>query len=343
MLEQVLTTFRPQAESRRLTLTSHLPPAPLWMEADPTRLEQVFTNLLDNAAKYTDVGGTILVSIEGGQTRQGHPGARVRVRDTGIGIRPDILPLVFDLFAQADETLERTRGGLGIGLTLVRNLVEMHGGQVEAHSAGAGQGSEFQVWLPLLSDAVDEARDVVLPDMVKRRRHVLLVEDNDDARQALQELMETWGHRVEGPESGPRGLELAAQHAPELALVDIGLPGLDGYRVAEQLRARMGPGIRLVALTGYGRMDDEEPGAGGGLRFAPGQARAARRAQPAPVGALAHSSFGLCLSLGNRGGSGAGAGDKDARTCASSSGLTGLVRRTSKPAWSARCRASYVP
>jgi signal transduction histidine kinase len=250
VLHQVLTVLRPLVEGRKLTLESSLPAVPLWMEADATRLEQVFTNLLDNAAKYTDAGGAISVRVER-ETRDGHPGAVVRVKDTGIGIRAEVLPLVFDLFSQADESLERSRGGLGIGLTLVRNLVEMHEGRVEAHSDGPGQGSEFVVWLPVLAEAEAEEREVVLPDLVKRRRHILLVEDNVDARQALQDLLETWGHRVEVAADGLRGVELAVRQPPELALVDIGLPGLDGYRVAEELRAKMGRSIRLVALTGY--------------------------------------------------------------------------------------------
>jgi signal transduction histidine kinase len=250
VLHQVLTVFRPQAEGRKLTLESSLPAVPVWMEADTTRLEQVFTNLLDNATKYTDAGGVISVLVER-ETRDGRPGAVVRVKDTGIGIRAEVLPLVFDLFSQADESLEYTRGGLGIGLTLVRNLVELHEGRVEAHSDGPGRGSEFVVWLPVLAEAGVEEREVALPELVKRRRHILLVEDNVDARQALQDLLETWGHRVEVAADGLRGVELAMRQPPELALVDIGLPGLDGYRVAEELRAKMGRNIRLVALTGY--------------------------------------------------------------------------------------------
>ncbi|MFY0562866.1 response regulator [Archangium lansingense] len=255
VLEQVLTVFRPQAESRNLKLESSLPTVPLWMEADTTRLVQVFTNLLDNATKYTDAGGSIQVKAER-SVEDGRMGARVRVKDTGIGIRPEVLLSVFELFSQADESLERSRGGLGIGLTLVHNLVEMHEGRVEAHSDGPGRGSEFAVWLPLLPVASDSEQEVVLPALVKRRRHILVVEDNEDARQALQDLLETWGHRVEVAADGLRGLELAVQRSPEVALVDIGLPGLDGYRVAEELRAKMGQGIRLVALTGYGGTEE---------------------------------------------------------------------------------------
>ncbi len=250
VLEQVLMAFRPRVDGRKVTLDWSLPPLALWMEADPTRLEQVFTNLLDNATKYTDAGGSIFVGCEL-RVKDGRPGAAVSVRDTGIGIRAEVLPRVFDLFSQADESLERTRGGLGIGLTLVRSLVEMHEGQVEAHSEGPSRGSQFVVWLPVLAEAPAEQRAVTPLRLVKRRRQILLVEDNTDARQSLQDLLETWGHRVEVAADGPRGLELAVQRPPELALVDLGLPGMDGYRVAETLRATLGRGIRLVALTGY--------------------------------------------------------------------------------------------
>ena len=150
VLEHVLTAFRPRADLRRLTLHTPQGDTALWVYADSTRLEQVFTNLLDNAAKYTDEGGSLWLSTRELPGAQGQPGVRVSVRDSGIGIPADVLPLVFELFSQADESLERSRGGLGIGLTLVRNMVDLHDGQVEAHSAGPGHGSEFTVWLPLL-------------------------------------------------------------------------------------------------------------------------------------------------------------------------------------------------
>ena len=150
VLEHVLAAFRPLADKRQLVLGVRMPEEPLWVDADATRLEQVFANLLDNAAKYTDAGGSVVLELREAPGPEGRMGVRVSVHDTGIGIRPDVLPHVFELFAQADESLERSRGGLGIGLTLVHNMVDLHGGQVEAHSAGPGQGSEFVVWLPLL-------------------------------------------------------------------------------------------------------------------------------------------------------------------------------------------------
>ncbi|MDY7226356.1 response regulator [Hyalangium rubrum] len=255
VLRQALTLIRPVAEGRGLSLESTLPEQPLWLEADGTRLEQVFTNLLDNAAKYSDAGGNIRVQLfqEG---VDGSARAVVRITDTGIGIPAHKLPTIFELFAQADETLERSRGGLGIGLTLVRNLVEMHGGIVYANSPGAGRGSEFVVKLPLAAHQLALKGDSLTAPERPRQRRILLVEDNSDARQALQDLLELWGHQVQVAQDGMGGVATALEIRPELALVDIGLPGLDGYRVAQELRARVGQEIRLVAITGYGGPED---------------------------------------------------------------------------------------
>ncbi len=255
VLRQVLSIVRPTAESRGLRLEVHLPDAPLWMEADGTRLEQVFMNLLDNATKYTDTGGTVTLDVER-ELVDGQPRVRVRVRDTGIGIAPEKLSGIFELFAQVDPSVERSRGGLGIGLTLVRALVALHGGSVEAHSAGEGQGCEFRVWLPLQRETHIEVGPLLTEELRRRPRRILLVEDNSDARQTMRDLLELWGHQVRVAHDGVQGVELALRETPELALVDIGLPGLDGYRVAQELRARVGEGIRLVAITGYGGAED---------------------------------------------------------------------------------------
>ncbi|SEK94253.1 Signal transduction histidine kinase [Stigmatella aurantiaca] len=254
VLQQVIALIRPVAEGRGLQLESTLHEGPLWVEGDPTRLEQIFMNLLDNAAKYTDAGGRIFVqaSQEG---VDGNARAVVRIRDTGIGIPSHKLPDIFELFNQADESLERSRGGLGIGLTLVRNLVELHGGTIGATSGGTGQGSEFVVKLPLCA-AVPVKAGQPKPLDGARHRRILLVEDNSDARQALKDLLELWGHQVQVAQDGREGVALALEARPDLALVDIGLPGLDGYRVAEELRARAGQNIRLVAITGYGGPED---------------------------------------------------------------------------------------
>nr|WP_232293257.1 response regulator [Stigmatella aurantiaca] len=180
----------------------------------------------------------------------------VRIRDTGIGIPSHKLPDIFELFAQADESLERSRGGLGIGLTLVRNLVELHGGTIGATSDGPGQGSEFVVKLPVAPHLSPPFGKPQPPTGHSLHRRILLVEDNSDARQALKDLLELWGHRVQVAQDGMEGLALALEVRPDLALVDIGLPGLDGYRVAKELRARVGRNIRLVAITGYGGPED---------------------------------------------------------------------------------------
>ena len=255
VLQQVLQVARPLADSRGLGMEVSLPSTPLWVNADATRLEQVFTNLLDNAAKYTD-SGSISVRVE----REGVDGsakAVVRVKDTGIGIPADVRPYIFELFAQADTSLERSRGGLGIGLTLVRKLVRMHGGEVWALSDGPGRGSEFVVTLPLLHE-VDLPAVASRSVDARRGRRILLVEDNSDARQAMRDLLELWGHQVVVAPDGLQGVALALTQSPELALVDIGLPGMDGYRVAEELRSRVGNRIRLVAITGYGGPEGQD-------------------------------------------------------------------------------------
>jgi PAS domain S-box-containing protein len=224
---------------------------PTWVSADPTRLEQVVTNLLANAVKYTPAGGEITVSVR----REGDHGV-LTVRDTGVGIRPELLPRVFDLFVQSDRSLERSGGGLGIGLSLVRQLIELHGGTVEAASPGPGRGSTFTVRLPVLAGPAD-ADDAARPAVAGPPRRVLVIEDNDDAREMLRNLLRMFGHEVHEACDGARGLEEARRLRPDAALIDIGLPGMDGYEVARRIRADL-PGARLVALTGYGQPEDRE-------------------------------------------------------------------------------------
>jgi two-component system, sensor histidine kinase len=178
------------------------------------------------------------------------------VRDTGVGIRPELLPRVFDLFVQADRSLERSAGGLGIGLTLVRQLVQLHGGTVEASSAGPGRGSTFTVRLPILADLPD-ADDAARPAVAGPARRVLVVEDNEDAREMLRNLLHILGHEVHEACDGASGIEEARRVRPDAALIDIGLPGIDGYEVARRIRAEV-PGARLVAVTGYGQPEDRE-------------------------------------------------------------------------------------
>jgi len=260
LMEQAVQTSRPLIEARHHQLTVSLPKEPVGLEGDSTRLEQVFANLLNNAAKYTDPGGRIWIT---GTSENGH--AIVRVRDTGKGIPPAMIQRIFEPFVQVDFSLHRSeQGGLGIGLMLVRRLLEMHGGNVEAFSMGPGQGSEFVVRLPAMppgqtpSNLSDFRRGQNGREPLKANpRHVLIVEDNADSRETLRTLLTLWGHEVMVAENGPLGVEKALAAFPEIALVDIGLPELDGYQVAEQVRAAPGgDGIYLIALTGYGQHGD---------------------------------------------------------------------------------------
>jgi DNA-binding response OmpR family regulator len=246
-----------KTEPRRQRLRMTLPGKPVYLRADATRLEQIFTNLIDNASKYSDNGSSLHVTLE---TRKGFDGvgkdsAIVRVHDNGIGISPDVLPRLFTLFSQADVPIARSRGGLGIGLTLVRALVELHGGSVVAKSDGLGRGSEFQVTLPALpeQDRSSEVNPLAAQKRSGVSRKVLVIEDNSDAQQVMKDLLELWGHDVACASDGVSGVNEVWSFAPEVALIDIGLPGIDGYEVARQVRAKpAGKDVLLVALTGYG-------------------------------------------------------------------------------------------
>jgi CheY-like chemotaxis protein len=234
-------------------LAATLTTVPLRLEADPTRMVQVFANLINNAMKYTDAGGHISVtsSAEKGE-------AVVSVRDDGVGMTPALLTRAFDLFVQETRSLDRAQGGLGIGLTLVRTLVKMHGGSVSAFSEGLGRGSELVVRLPLAArvEAFPEAEGTGARDRAEVRLRVLIVDDNVDAATVLGQLMEMLGHEVALAEDGPAAVAAAAAKPPDLILLDIGLPGMDGYEVAARLRAAGHTGARFVALSGYGRDDD---------------------------------------------------------------------------------------
>ena len=270
VLEQAVELTRHLIEARGQELSMSLPREPVYLDADPVRLEQVFGNLLNNASKFTLRGGHLWVTAELATDGPEPPGGVVvRVRDDGIGITPETLPRVFDLFVQADRSFERARGGLGIGLTVVQRLVELHGGSVEAHSAGLGQGSELVVRLPVsppASTAPERHGDagdrivvgpVLSPAAVPPRR-VLVVDDNVDSAESLALLLRLKGHEVEIAHDGPAALEKAGSFHPEVVLLDIGLPGLDGYQVASRLRQRRRTArALLVALTGYGQEEDQ--------------------------------------------------------------------------------------
>jgi signal transduction histidine kinase/ActR/RegA family two-component response regulator len=249
---QAIQTVTPLYEAQQHQLSINLPTEPLRLQGDQARVVQVIANLLHNAGKYTERGGR--VTLTGG--REGDE-VVVRVLDTGIGIEPEMLGGVFDLFTQVDRALPRAQGGLGIGLTLVRRLVELHGGRVAVHSDGPGRGSEFTVRLPAPPPAQDEAPAGA--DQGKQgagARHILIIEDNADARSTLQTLLTLKGHRVEVAATGPQGITAALASRPQVALIDLGLPGADGTEVARKLRAELGDGVLLVALTGHALEED---------------------------------------------------------------------------------------
>ena len=246
--------------SQKHKVNVRLPTPALAVRADPVRLEQAICNLVVNAVKFTPEEGTIDVEVssEGGF-------AVISVSDNGLGIQPDMLESIFDLFTQDSVTLDRTRGGLGIGLTLVKRLVEMHGGTIRAFSEGLGRGSRFEVRLPLDDALEDKPAPALAPEVAATRemrpKRVLLIEDGLETRQSLGVLLGLWKHEVLYAGSGPEGLDRARETRPDIAIIDIGLPGLDGYQVAARIR-REGSAwsrhVRLIALTGYGQAADRE-------------------------------------------------------------------------------------
>jgi PAS domain S-box-containing protein len=253
ILTTAVETSRPLLDARHHQWEVEVLPEAVRVEADPTRLSQVFANLLNNAAKYTEPGGRIRLRAER-EDRE----IVVRVSDTGVGIAADMLPKVFDLFTQAEQTIDRAQGGLGIGLTLVRRLVELHHGSVTALSAGPGRGSEFVVRLPILT-APPAPTAVAAPPAVDQQpgRRILVVDDNEDSAESLAMVLRLLGHEVQTVYDGPTALEAALRQQPEIILLDIGLPGLDGLEVARRLRLDYGLiDAVLIAMTGYGQDED---------------------------------------------------------------------------------------
>jgi two-component system CheB/CheR fusion protein len=257
IIGRALETSRPLIDSRKHRLTVSLPEQPLRLEGDTTRLTQVVSNLLNNAAKFTPEGGQIWLVAEA-QNGQ----VVLRIRDTGMGIPEDLLPHVFDLFRQADRSLDRSQGGLGVGLTLVRSLLEMHGGTVEAYSDGPGRGSEFVVRLPAFAEpgeAVEDASAVESHMGNSACCRVLVVDDNSDSAESIALLLELNGHDVRMAHDGPAALEIARSFHPQVVVLDIGLPGMDGYEVAKRLRSEAPmQNVILIALTGYGQSEDRQ-------------------------------------------------------------------------------------
>jgi signal transduction histidine kinase len=254
VIRHTVEDHRSVLEAAGLTLFLNLPHEPVWFAGDRTRLTQVLGNLLANAAKFTNAGGCVTVSLtleaDGSQ-------AVLAVRDTGIGIDPQMLLHVFESFAQGDHNPERSRGGLGLGLALVKGLVELHGGAVRADSPGLGSGSEFTLTLPLAPEAAICTEVALPPGPPVRCCRILVVEDNRDAAETLRDVLELSGHQVTLAFSGPEGVAAARRVQPEVVLCDIGLPGFDGYAVARALRQDQATAAaHLVALTGYGHEED---------------------------------------------------------------------------------------
>jgi signal transduction histidine kinase len=232
---------------------------------DHVRLCQVLSNLLTNAAKYTDQGGQITI-----RTMASDDAVTISVRDNGMGIDARLLPHIFDVFTQAPQTIERSQGGLGLGLTIVKQIVELHGGSVEAHSAGVGQGSEFSVHLPI--DNADSPPDLGAGKAAKpspasdpRRRRIVVVDDNEDAANVIADALSLLGHDVRVAHDGPSGLAAVKEFRPEVVCLDIGLPVMDGYEVARRLRQDYAPGLRIVAITGYGQDQDRAKSLAAGI------------------------------------------------------------------------------
>jgi signal transduction histidine kinase len=285
VVERAAEAARPLAEMRGHLLTLRLPPQPVRLDGDAARLEQVIANLLNNAAQYTMPEGQIWLTLEHEAQE-----ATVRVRDTGIGIPPETLGRIFEPFSPGDGPLPRVESGIGIGLSLVRSLIEMHGGSVEARSGGLGQGSEFVVRLPVRAEAAADARaGAHFPPAAREREfpgrespdldahdaagsfgglRVLVVEDNIDAAESLASLLRHWGHQVSVVQDGQAAIELARVERPQVVLLDIGLPRLDGYQVARRLRNELGLHETLVvAMTGYGQPEDRRRSREAGIQY----------------------------------------------------------------------------
>jgi CheY-like chemotaxis protein len=251
IVRQVSEGRRSILEKNGVALSLQLPPQPVWVIGDPSRLAQIVGNLLENANKFTDPGGQVTLRV----VENAKEGTTIlSVRDTGIGMEPDIFNQIFQPFAQADRTIERSRGGLGLGLALVKGLVELHDGEVWASSNGPGQGSEFTIRLAL----APERRSVADPSdpgsSVIERRRILIIEDNLAAAQSMRMFLTATGHTVELAHNGPDGIERAQRFRPDVVLCDIGLPGLDGYEVARLLRQEPErDAMVVIAVSGYGQ------------------------------------------------------------------------------------------
>jgi signal transduction histidine kinase len=255
LVRQAIEDRRGTLESAGIDVDVDLPKTPVWVNGDATRLIQLFDNVLDNARKFTSSGGRVTVSLA---TDAAAGDAVVAVRDTGIGIERLLLPHVFDAFAQAEQSLDRSRGGLGLGLAVAKGLIELHGGTISAASEGRDRGAEFTVRIPMEAEPTSVEPVIEDTPVEARPLHVLIVEDNTDAADILRTLLEHHGYRVSVAYTGPAGVSAAKSGRPDVVLCDIGLPGMDGYAVADALRQSPETvTARLIAVTGYGREADK--------------------------------------------------------------------------------------
>jgi signal transduction histidine kinase/CheY-like chemotaxis protein len=251
LARQVAEDYRGLLEAAGVRLVLELPETPVWVMGDSARLAQVLGHLLENAGKFTPTGGAVTVRTPPG------PQAAVTVRDDGIGIEPAVLPRIFEVFGQADQSLARDRGGLGLGLAVARALLELHGGTIEAASEGLGKGTEFTLRLPREEELPALAEDTVPTPPEKKPLRILVVEDNLDSAESLRMFLELFGHGVTLAHTGPDGVEAAKALRPDVVLCDIGLPGMDGFAVAGTLRRHPETAAtRLIAVTGYGQEED---------------------------------------------------------------------------------------
>jgi PAS domain S-box-containing protein len=267
VVARAVETVQPLVEMQGHRLDLSLPNESLLVDADPVRLSQVIGNLLTNSVKYTEAGGHIWIVA----TRD-RDEVVLQVRDTGIGIAPDMLPHVFELFVQADHTSTKAQGGLGVGLTLAKNLTQMHGGSIEAHSAGLGKGCEFIVRLPLMvqqgNECMDRADDERPYEAPASGHRLLVVDDNQDAARSLAMLLRLRGHEVRIAHDGASALAIATSYHPKVVFMDIGMPGMDGYEVARRLREHQGlKSVVLAALTGWGQQEDRRRTAEAGFDY----------------------------------------------------------------------------
>jgi CheY-like chemotaxis protein/two-component sensor histidine kinase len=238
---------------RNLDIRTLLPPGPVWLNADPVRVAQIVDNLVTNAVKYTPDGGSITVTLS-----RANGSAVLSIRDTGVGIAQDLLPDIFEVFRQAKQNLDRSHGGLGLGLALVKSLVELHDGTVEAHSEGQDRGAEFIIRLPVTARPVAAAESIRAGTTATLS--VLLIEDNEESAELLREVLRLSGHTVWIASRGRQGIEMAQKLQPDLVLCDLGLPdGMTGFDVARELRSHSDSrNLKLVALSGYGRPEDKD-------------------------------------------------------------------------------------